>query len=95
MTFPVRLVRKAQQDLDRAAEWYDGEREGLGDDFREAVIRRLLQVGRFPLSCPIAVRDLRRLTVGSFPYCVYYRIVRNEISVVAILHAKRNPGNWP
>jgi len=36
----------------------------------------------------------RRLVLHRFPYAVLYRLVGDEIQVVAIMHMRRRPGYW-
>jgi plasmid stabilization system protein ParE len=38
--------------------------------------------------------DVRRALVLHFPYCLYYRVKRDRVVVVAVFHAARNPTVW-
>ena len=39
-------------------------------------------------------REFRRVKVGKFSYSVIFRIVGDEIQVIAIMHQHRRPGYW-
>jgi plasmid stabilization system protein ParE len=91
----VRFQALALRQGERIEEWYEAEKRGLGDEFADTVEEALDRVAQFPMACQIAYRDVRRLVLRRFPYCVYYRVMRNRSSVIAIVHAKRNPANRP
>lgn len=40
------------------------------------------------------VLDTRQALVRRFPYRVLYRLLGEEIVVVACFHARRDPSNW-
>ncbi|WP_258868133.1 hypothetical protein [Alkalilimnicola ehrlichii] len=41
MSFDVRLRREAERDVEEAARWYERQREGLGQQFLDEVLRTL------------------------------------------------------
>ncbi len=92
MRLSLRLA--AEQDLDEAFAWYESQSPGLGEDFLQAVNRALQAVTTHPLRYRVLLRDIRQALVRRFPYRVLYRIVRQEIFVVACLHAKHDPREW-
>jgi plasmid stabilization system protein ParE len=42
----------------------------------------------------IVYRSVRRCKTRRFPYVIYYRIVKNRVEVLAIVHASRSPEAW-
>lgn len=71
MTFPVRLRSEAEEDLEDAARWYEGQKRGLGQQFLDEVTRTYWRDGRathyvsggwpWVASCvdpPLSIRDL-------------------------------------
>jgi plasmid stabilization system protein ParE len=84
----------AEQDLDEAFAWYESQRPGLGDEFLKAVSQTFEAVVEHPLRYRVLLRDTRQALVRRFPYRVLYRIVRQEIFVVACLHAHQDPREW-
>ncbi len=81
-------------DIEEAHRWYESQRLGLGDDFRDslAVVWKLL--AQFPEAGPTAHRELRRVLVPHFPFAVYYRVVGRRIEVRGCLHQHRDPQAW-
>ena len=43
---------------------------------------------------PIVIDDCRRVVLPGFPYAIIYRIIENQVLVLAIAHAKREPTYW-
>ena len=87
----VWFLPAALVDVETAFEWYEAERQGLGEEFVQAVQAGLDHILEFPAACPVARRDARRYLIERFPYCLYYREVGEGLVVVALLHAARDP----
>ena len=81
----------ASADIEAANAWYEGQRAGLGDEFRQALDMVWALVLQFPESGPIAHRDLRRVLTPRFPYAIYYRPTAQIIEVRGCLHQRRDP----
>jgi plasmid stabilization system protein ParE len=91
VTLPVFVRPVAEQDLLEAQRWYDGQRSGLGAEFRQAVDLVLQKLGESPLIHPVAYRGIRRAAVRRFPYLVYYSVRADRIEVIGCLHSRRDP----
>jgi len=84
----------ATADIEDAYVWYEAQRSGLGRAFRDSVDAALLLMAASPKAYPILHRDTRRALLRRFPYCLFYRLVGEQVVVVACMHAKRNPRSW-
>jgi mRNA-degrading endonuclease RelE of RelBE toxin-antitoxin system len=98
MNWQVVLRPEAQEDIIQAAAWYEGQGDGLGTEFREAVFEVLdeLTVNPF-LNCrQHARRHIRWRYHKRFPYRVLYEIIEEEKTVVvaAVIHAARHDRHW-
>jgi plasmid stabilization system protein ParE len=51
----------------------------------------LLRISALPLSYRLVLRDARRALVRRFPYVVVFRITRDQIRVLAVVHQHRDP----
>ena len=89
------IVRPAaESDLVDARRWYEEQREGLGDDLLLCVEETLDRIRRMPeLNAP-GYRGIRRALIRRFPYVVYYRFDGSMISVLAVMHGRRDPKDW-
>jgi plasmid stabilization system protein ParE len=95
----VRLDPRAAAELEQAADWYDGQRTGLGRDLVlevRAAVRALARRPRAgsPIEGVDPTLDVRRVRVGRFPYQVVYVTLDDDVVVIAIAHDRRQPGYW-
>ena len=90
----VRLLAQARCEIRDAAEYYEDRVEGLGIDFTHKVDEALLDVCENPERWLVLKKDIRRRLIPRFPYCLLYRVEREEIVVVAVMHFSRQPGYW-
>ncbi len=92
---PPYVVRPAAaRDIESAYVWYEGEREGLGEEFLIEVRATIDAVLRAAESYPVLHRQTRRALVRRFPYGLFYRIVDGIVVFVSCVHTRREPGTW-
>lgn len=94
MTRDLLIRPEAEADLDEAKTWYERRREGLGIDFLLCVEEVFERICRSPEWYPVVFRDVRRGMVRRFPYGVFYRVMEEQIVVLAVFHARRDPSGW-
>lgn len=84
----------AQKEFQKAIDYYDSERLGLGSEFAEEVYLTILRILDFPHAwSKMSVRS-RRCLVNRFPYGVIYRVLGDEIHIIAVAHLHRRPDYW-
>lgn len=81
-------------DLDEAIEYYNSERDCLGDEFLTEILRALERIATFPQAGHIFSKRTRRSLVKRFPYGIIYQFSKENILVIAIVHLHRKPGYW-
>ena len=88
-----RLVYRPEAAVDvRAAfDWYERQREGLGEQFLGELANAESAARANPLSFRVLRRDARRVMLRRFPYQLIYRVVEDVIVVVACFHGRRSP----
>lgn len=92
---PRFVVRSAAEaDLATAVEWYEQRSAGLGLEFLRAVDVTFARIARMPQAFPRLHEDIRRARMRRFPYGVFYIERPEAISVLAVLHAHRDPRRW-
>jgi len=84
----------AAADVDDAYLWYEAQRSGLGEEFLAAVSAAVESIQVKPELYPVVHRQTRRALLRRFPYGLYYRIMGEQVVVVACFHAKRDPKRW-
>jgi plasmid stabilization system protein ParE len=91
MSRPLVVLDCAQEDLNEAVEWYDGQVPGLGDSLRLSVETTIDAVECFPESYQIDFGSTRRALTHRFPFAVYYRLRAQMVEVVAIFDCRLDP----
>jgi len=93
------MVAEAKAEVRSAANWYNKEREGLGNEFVADIHLALDAIERAPEVYPHmettrTKRNLRRYLLQRFPYMLIYELRQDAIVVVAVSHASRRPNYW-
>lgn len=96
---PIVLHKKAEEEVEVAAKWYEEQQRGLGVDFLEELDRAFIAISEGPNTWPqwpgIAIPlRIRRFLLSRFPYGVAYRNDENQIMIIAVPHLHRRPGYW-
>ena len=90
----VRLLDVAEAEVLDAARYYNSERPGLGNTFVRHVRSTLDRIAKYPEAFGFAAEGVRIKQITKFPYAVLYHLTADEIIVLAIMHAHRNPITW-
>ena len=72
------LQPAAETDLNRAVDWYEEQRIGLGGELLAEVRRTLDRIEDLPESFPFDFEQARRARTSRFPYKVYF-VLTDEI----------------
>lgn len=87
------LIRPgAESDLAAAYRWYEDKDAGLGEEFLRTVEASLLGVQKNPQTHQKIYKEVRRALTKRFPYGIFYLIDNDTVSVLGVLHARRDPG---
>jgi len=91
----VIIDRRARVELDKAMDWYENQRTGLGLDFHDEVEKALARIAENPgAGSPYKRTDYRFRLVQRFPYVIYYLELEESIWVAAVAHGSRRPDYW-
>lgn len=94
MNLPVIVNPLAEQDIREICDWYDSQREGLGEDFLGELASALRRIEQLSRGYPKLHRDIRRTYMRRFPYGIFYRVDDSQITVVAVYHSSRELRGW-
>lgn len=84
----------AVHDMEAARDWYNQQREGLGDEFLGVLNSRIDLVLQFPGAFSKARKGYRVVTLERFPYVAVYRYDDTELRIAGVLHTARGPDFW-
>jgi plasmid stabilization system protein ParE len=99
---PRLIVRpEAEADMAEAHAWYEARSSGLGEEFLDAVAEALTAVEEAPQRFPTVHREgeteVRRAHLRRFPFGLFFVQAAGEasrVTVIACLHARRDPQRW-
>jgi plasmid stabilization system protein ParE len=85
---------EASEEYSKAVEYYASVAPELGVRLYEEIERLLLEIRREPERFFRFSPPARRALARKFPYSVVYLDEPDRIWIVAVMHAKRQPGYW-
>ena len=94
MTLRIVFRRSARREFDDAADRYDEQRPGLGEEFIVEIDQAVANAAASPERYPVVFGDVRRAVARRFPYSVYFRVRRDAVVVLSVFHGRRNPAIW-
>jgi plasmid stabilization system protein ParE len=84
----------AEVELDKAIDYYEECRPGLGLELAEEVYAAIDRVIKFPEAWSPMSKNTRRCLVNRFPFGVIYRVRSGCVEVVAVADLRRRPEYW-
>ena len=84
----------ANQELDEAVAYYDGQAAGLGDEFVQAVAEAIQRINAFPAAWARLSANTRRCRTAKFPYGIIYSVTGETLYIIALMHLHRKPDYW-
>lgn len=84
----------ALRDMEAARDWYNEQREGLGDELLNALKSTIELVFQFPGAFSRAHKGYRVASLEKFPYAIIYRYDAAELRVAGVFHTARGPDFW-
>jgi toxin ParE1/3/4 len=92
---PIIFHREAEAEMIAAIAYYDGQRDGLGDDFQDEVEKAAARIRRTPRAfSPYGDEGLRKRVLRRFPKTIFYLELEDCIWIAAVAHQIRRPGYW-
>lgn len=85
---------EAEDEFNRAIEYYEGIEPGLGYDFALEVYSTIKRAVQFPVAWAVLEGEVRRSLVKRFPYGVLYSSETDGIYIIAVMNLHREPGYW-
>ena len=88
----VTISSDAEADVCEGYWFYEEQRDGLGDYFRDCIVADIDSLAFYGGIHEITYGYHRKLA-SRFPFLVYYRVDNEVVTVVAVLDARRDP-SW-
>lgn len=89
----VRVTKRAQAQIDRAALWWDENRplapEAFDEELAEAFSLLSVEPGIGAPVWNVRTQGVRRLHLARIHYFLYYRMHHGDVQVLAVWHTSR------
>ncbi len=84
----------AEIDMEVAQEWYNVQKDNLGDEFIAELEKVLSNIISNPFQFPLKQRGIHKSVINRFPFTVFFTVQNDVIIVFAVFHNSRNPLVW-
>jgi toxin ParE1/3/4 len=91
MEYKLAFRPLATLEILEAYDWYELQKEGLGNEFLKALDQFVKQLLLNPHTCSFYEGTIRQGKVNRFPYVVVYEVFETDIIVYSVFMAKQNP----
>lgn len=89
------LHPEAKAELVGAIAYFDGQRDGLGDEFLAEVEKAIDRILDRPASFPRSTEQgHRKCLVKRFPYTLHFLEFEDAVWVMAAAHQRKHPDYW-
>ncbi len=92
--FKIVITPIAEQDIQIGRNWYELQKNELGNEFIEAIETTIHKIKSNPNLFSKIYLGIRRAMVKRFPFGIYYFVKDDIINIFAIVHFSRNPKIW-
>ncbi|MDJ1175008.1 type II toxin-antitoxin system RelE/ParE family toxin [Roseofilum capinflatum] len=90
----LKFLLPASQELQQAAEFYQQQVFGLGEDFLAESQSTLNRIVQNPRAWTPLNENIRRCRMHRFPYGIIYTIEDDTILVISVMHLQKHPQSW-
>jgi len=84
----------AEREIETAADYYEKQEAGLGLRFVLELQRAIKFILQFPNAWSPISKRARRCVLRRFPYNVIYSVHQDTVTIVTVVHQRRDPGKW-
>ena len=90
----VILCSAAEVDYTESLNWYAKNSVDVANDFDAEFNRALIEITADPERFPMCDVRHRYFLLRRFPFRIIYRIVQDDVVVIAVAHGSRSPDYW-
>lgn len=90
------ILAEGERDLERAFDYYEARRRGLGHEMIEEFRRGVDRILDFPMAWQRLDDVYRRYRLHRFPYGIVYRVdtIVDQVVIVCLMHLSQRPDWW-
>lgn len=91
---PLRFHPEADAEMMSAAKFYETQQKDLGKRFLASVQDALNKIQVNPLLYHEIEDSVRRCLTKTFPFGIVFRIMPDQVVIIAVMHLHRDPEYW-
>ena len=94
--YRIKIASEVLSDIRETKCWYDSPKNGLGNTFKDTVIKQINDLAEDPQVFAIRYKEIRCMLVKNFPYLIHFYINEKTavVEVLAVISTDRNPKIW-
>ncbi len=90
----IEVSNDALQETQESAKYYNSKEYHLGHEFLGEINKGFNAIEENPFLYSNIQGKFRRYLIDRFPFGIIYRIEKDTIYIIAIMHLKRRPNYW-
>ena len=94
MAFDLYIRSTAARDVQSAGDWYEEKRKGLGRQFVRSVTALMERIRQQPETNAVIHKGVRLAHLKRFQYVIAYLFENEEVEIIAVSPAHRDPDVW-
>lgn len=94
MSRRIILSPDAEADIESAIRWYQLIGVTLSFRFTTETLRVLHRLVQNPFQFPLIHEVVRRALLTRFPYAIHFRLNKEVVNVIAVVHQRRSTDVW-
>lgn len=88
----IKILEEAEKDIEEGYSFYELQYSGLGTYFLDSLYSDIDSLSYFA-GIHQVVFGYNRMLSKRFPFAIYYKLLKGEVLVFAVLDCRRNP-SW-
>ena len=90
---PLKITPVAFNEIQTAIEYYNRQTKGLGEKFRNEIVRSFAKIRKMPKASSFLYDTVRYKVVAKYPFIITYEELDDSIAILHIFNVFRNPEN--
>jgi plasmid stabilization system protein ParE len=93
MPYIIAVTAGAEEDIVHAYNWYEDQREGIGEQFLKELELYYKKLEQQPTAFGKVSKNYRQVVLKQFPYIIVFELTKTDVVIYAVSHRSRNPKN--
>lgn len=87
----IRISPFAEKDLQESIEFYNKQKEGLGDDFADVIDYTIERIKENPNQFSAEYKEIKKAQIKRFPFNIFFVVEDSTCYILGVFHTSRNP----